>query len=364
MDIWRYFMNTKRLVTASIFALISTSVAQAADVMIPHQTAPVISSSVSKIPVDSSMWTGLYLGAQSGGFLGKTDVSLIHDGVHIPLAQDFSPKLSGFEGVGLYGGANIDLGEGFIFGVDTDFMWSGRKDTKTISLGISSIVPGGNLGTMSRRSEQSSSSSESSTAARPGAVSSAHAASGAGVGHGHHSGGSHGAAYSSHSSHSTERVVEHVVKVSGKNGTHVYDLEKVRQEISKLVLGEGGSIESFSHTLKQDWGGAARVRLGFSSGHIMPYIAGGLSYQKLRDIISGSFKKGEGKGLESQDLTDETKTMIGYTVGGGVDLTLAENVMLRAEYRYSDYGKKKFANEKLEIKYRTNDVRVGVAYKF
>ncbi|AQX30694.1 outer membrane protein [Bartonella schoenbuchensis] len=56
--------------------------------------------------------------------------------------------------------------------------------------------------------------------------------------------------------------------------------------------------------------------------------------------------------------------MVGYTLGGGVDFAMADNVILRAEYRYSDFGKQKFAKDKLELDYQTNDFRVGVAYKF
>ncbi|WP_422614300.1 outer membrane protein, partial [Bartonella schoenbuchensis] len=39
-------------------------------------------------------------------------------------------------------------------------------------------------------------------------------------------------------------------------------------------------------------------------------------------------------------------------------------VILRAEYRYSDFGKKSFINDNVEVDVKTNDFRVGVAYKF
>ncbi|WP_208442595.1 outer membrane protein, partial [Bartonella raoultii] len=52
------------------------------------------------------------------------------------------------------------------------------------------------------------------------------------------------------------------------------------------------------------------------------------------------------------------------TLGAGVDFAMTDNVLLRAEYRYSDYGKKKYFKDTAELQYRTNDFRVGVAYKF
>ncbi|WP_375706288.1 outer membrane protein, partial [Bartonella sp. AA2SXKL] len=87
-------------------------------------------------------------------------------------------------------------------------------------------------------------------------------------------------------------------------------------------------------------------------------------YTQLHDTISISIKKNDESVVASKNLTDEKKTMIGYTLGGGVDFAMTDNILLRAEYRYSDFGKKKFAKEKLEINYKTNDFRVGVAYKF
>ena len=41
--------------------------------------------------------------------------------------------------------------------------------------------------------------------------------------------------------------------------------------------------------------------------------------------------------------------------------------MLRLEYRYNNYGKKKATTEEKltrEVSYSTNDIRLGIAYKF
>ncbi|WP_455466350.1 outer membrane protein [Bartonella sp. B39] len=386
-------MNTKRLITASIFALISASATQAADVVIPHQPTPVTSSA---FVAPAFTWTGAYIGGQVGGFSSKTDTDVIDEGKSVPLIKDLSPKLSGFEGAGLYAGSNIDLGDNFVFGVDTDLIWSGQKYTKAVTLNISdnttverAVARSGRL----VRSAPESPASERPAPEQPG-TSVRHAAGGVGADRGHHDGspGGVGAGHGhygghpggmgaghyggyphgahphavGHNPHSAEGMVRNGARALGKdNGSgSLYGLEQLKREISELSHGQDGRIEALSHTLKQNWVGATRLRIGFAADRFMPYISGGVAYTKLQDIVSVSFKKENERNLESNNLVDETKTMVGYTLGGGIDFAVLDNVILRAEYRYSDFGKKKFAKEKFEIDFKTNDFRVGVAYKF
>ncbi|EJF80781.1 hypothetical protein MCO_00013 [Bartonella sp. DB5-6] len=128
---------------------------------------------------------------------------------------------------------------------------------------------------------------------------------------------------------------------------------------------QAGDKRTHSFTFKEKWAGATRVRIGFAAERIMPYVAGGIAYTQLQDIASVSITgKDTGKVIASGNLSDETKTFVGYTLGAGVDLAMSNNVIIRAEYRYSDFGKKKYSNDKYETSYKTNDFRVGVAYKF
>ncbi len=144
----------------------------------------------------------------------------------------------------------------------------------------------------------------------------------------------------------------------------VYGIEEVKKVAASLGVDQGGRAETLTHTLKQNWAGATRLRIGFAADRIMPYVAGGIAYTQLQDIVSISLKEQDGEAVSRKNLTNETKTMIGYTLGGGIDFAMTDNVLLRAEYRYSGFGKKKFAKEKLEVNYKTNDFRIGVAYKF
>ncbi len=148
---------------------------------------------------------------------------------------------------------------------------------------------------------------------------------------------------------------------------HIPYIKKMLTEAGIAVSNNDlkGAKRVHSFTFKEKWAGATRVRIGFAAERIMPYVAGGIAYTQLQDIGSISIKnKDSSKVIASGNLSDETKTFVGYTLGAGVDLAMTNNVVVRAEYRYSDFGKKKFTKGQLETSYKTNDFRVGVAYKF
>ncbi|WP_375634018.1 MULTISPECIES: outer membrane protein [unclassified Bartonella] len=293
-------MNTKSLIATSIAALISASAAQAADVIIPRETAPAV---IAAAP--SFSWTGFYLGGQVGNFSSKTKVTIPGEDEEL-FKKDNTPSPSGFMG-GIYAGSNVDLGNGLILGVETDAVWADREESKT---------------------------------ARE-------------------------------------------LTLTEKNAADFNNaLEKAKVELKDQQRFEIGDKVTEKHSYKEKWSGATRVRIGFAAvDRIMPYVAGGIAYAQVQGIQSVT-GKGERAKVEQNadvvenppvkqnvDLTggtwaDDTKTMVGFTIGGGVDFAMTDNVLLRAEYRYSDFGKKKFANDTREFNYKTNDFRVGVAYKF
>ncbi|WP_039760352.1 outer membrane protein [Bartonella queenslandensis] len=275
-------MIIKYLVSTYIFSLISISVLQAADSVIPEQPVPVIAA-----PTFS--WTGFYLGGQIGNFSDKTAESYAESetaGIWKPVGKENLPKLSGFIG-GVYAGSNIDIDDTFIIGIDTDIMWFGKKDMKDINLPKKS---------------------------------------------------------------STGKTPQPTEEINLTRDLHEDDLTT--------------HIKAIRHTLKQKWAGATRVKVGFAIERMMPYISGGIAYTQLQNIFT-AVADSENEEVNFSDwLHDEKKTMIGYTLGGGVDFAMTDNIIVRAEYRYSDFGKKKFVQDKVEMGYKTNDFRVGVAYKF
>lgn len=247
-------MKIKYLVAASVFALTAASGAQAADVVMAQEPAPVVVA-----PMFS--WTGFYAGGQIGGTWADTDVNAKgRDDVpgFAGFGKSFSPDPSGFMG-GLYAGYNFDLGNNIVLGAETDWVWADMDD-------------------------------------------------------------------SSKSTYLAGTADEFTVK--GKT--------------------------------KEKWAGATRARIGYAADRWMPYFAAGVAYAKVDSSVSFS----DAEGTYSKASGD--KTMTGYTLGAGVDYAMTDNVILRAEYRYSDFGDKDFGNDqfKYNVDYKTNDVRVGVAYKF
>ncbi|WP_375665382.1 outer membrane protein [Bartonella sp. TT121SHDZB] len=274
-------MITKYLTSTSIFSLISISIVQAADSVIPEQPVPVIAA-------PSFSWTGFYLGGQIGNFSGKTTANYLkkETGIWNPVEKENLPKLSGFIG-GIYAGYNININNGFIIGIDTDVMWSNKKKSKDIPL-------------PKNQTEETSKSLERTS----------------------------------------------------------YTRDSYEEESPALP------IEAIRNTLKQKWAGATRVKVGVPIERMMPYISGGIAYTQLRNTFTAVADSKNEEVDFSEWLHDEKKTMVGYTFGGGIDFAMTNNIIVRAEYRYSDLGKKKFIQDKIELNYKTNDFRVGVAYKF
>lgn len=109
-------------------------------------------------------------------------------------------------------------------------------------------------------------------------------------------------------------------------------------------------------TTQTRWTGATRARIGYAADRFLPYIAGGLAIGSFKDGLTTPFMEFK---------SDKVRT--GWTIGGGVDYAFTDNVILRAEYRYTDFGKQSFdLGNSLDFsrKLSSNDIRVGVAYKF
>ncbi len=311
------FMNTK-FITASVFSLISPSIVQAADVVAHEEPVHVTSKIVASSPFS---WGGVYFGGQVGGFSSK--ISAITRDVNIPLYPDeeskskpwvpiekqYIPELSGFIG-GFYAGVNFDLGNNFIVGIDTDMLLTEKKDTKTKFQADESNAGGPDTRGL----------------------------------------GTEGSGTDTEELGREEKSLKKAKLVRRQGRGFSRSVSEDKEEKDSLT---------FNHTLKQKWTGATRGRVGFSAGRVMPYIAGGVAYGQFQDILSIVITGGE----PFNRTSDATKTMIGYTLGGGVDFAMTDHLVVRAEYRYSDFGKKKFKDE-IEVKYKTNDFRAGIAYKF
>lgn len=119
---------------------------------------------------------------------------------------------------------------------------------------------------------------------------------------------------------------------------------------------EDDSTNDYS-AFESDWNGHVRGRLGFAFDRTLLFAAGGLA---ITDLKINDTDPGWG---------DDTKTHVGWTIGGGVEFAVSDSVVVRGEYLYDDYGSEDYKIDG-DYTYRAradltaSTVRIGVAYKF
>lgn len=104
-----------------------------------------------------------------------------------------------------------------------------------------------------------------------------------------------------------------------------------------------------------EWSGAVRARAGYAFDRFMPYIAGGVAFGDVKTSYSTG----------GYDFSN-SKTKTGWTIGAGLDYAATDNILLRFEYRYTDFGHNDFDYQDISLRnsVKTNDIRLGIAYKF
>ncbi|QFR32891.1 outer membrane protein [Ancylobacter sp. TS-1] len=128
---------------------------------------------------------------------------------------------------------------------------------------------------------------------------------------------------------------------------------------NNIVLGaeadfQGSDIKDssiYGYESKLDYFGTVRARLGYAMGNVLPYVTGGLAWghHEVSDNLLG---------LSSD------KTLVGWTVGGGLEYALTNNWTVKAEYLYMDLGDDYYDSIGDKSGLTANIVRAGVNYKF
>jgi outer membrane immunogenic protein len=140
----------------------------------------------------------------------------------------------------------------------------------------------------------------------------------------------------------------------------------------QLVLGLEGDINyggikgshatddgtNFVHSGKLNWFGAGRLRAGLAFDRLMPFVAGGVAIGDYKVHLD-----------HNGDISNNADTLVGWTLGAGADYAFSDRLFARLEYRYTDYGTLKgtfdnFPNEQIRAKLTTNDIRLGLSYRF
>ncbi len=104
-----------------------------------------------------------------------------------------------------------------------------------------------------------------------------------------------------------------------------------------------------------NWLGTFRGRLGIAADRFLPYVTGGLAFGDIQASTPG--------------FAGATSTQAGWTVGGGIEMSLAGNWSAKAEYLYVDLGKFNCGTSCSllttdNVSFHTNLLRAGINYRF
>ncbi|MBZ9819315.1 outer membrane protein [Mesorhizobium sp. CA4] len=107
------------------------------------------------------------------------------------------------------------------------------------------------------------------------------------------------------------------------------------------------------------WFGSTRLRAGYAFDRFLPFVTGGVAFARYSG--ASNFPGGS---------SEISGTRAGWTIGAGLEYAMTDNLIGRVEYRYSDYGRESvsspfsFPTQAARLDLNTNDVRVGLSYKF
>lgn len=98
--------------------------------------------------------------------------------------------------------------------------------------------------------------------------------------------------------------------------------------------------------------GTVRARAGLAVDRFMPYVTGGFAWANAS--ISAS------SGAATVEVDD---TYYGWVVGGGVEYAVLDNLSVKAEYLYTDFGAADFGSG-IDVNLNSHAVRAGVNFHF
>ena len=126
------------------------------------------------------------------------------------------------------------------------------------------------------------------------------------------------------------------------------------------VSGDGGSAPPqpvIAYEYDLIWNAHLRGRIGLPVDQALFYLAGGLAVASHTLTV-----------IELQYEGGGTQVHVGWTAGFGAEIVVADNIVLRAEYLYDDYGTKTYTTEvpddEYEVGITAHTVRAGIAVTF
>jgi len=131
-------------------------------------------------------------------------------------------------------------------------------------------------------------------------------------------------------------------------------------QMGNIVLGVEGDVDwsnisgsaacgGTTCSVRNDWLGTARGRLGYAFDRFMPYVTGGAAFGSIKTDVAGF-----GGGSTNR---------AGWTVGGGIEAALAGPWTAKVEYLHVDLGRGGSVLGS-DASFHTDLVRGGINYRF
>jgi outer membrane immunogenic protein len=140
-------------------------------------------------------------------------------------------------------------------------------------------------------------------------------------------------------------------------------------DAKSVVLSDKASVPMnvwyAANTLEQKINGHVRLRAGLTDGPVFGYVAGGLAIASTKLQVDGFCPPALYTG-------EASKTLIGGTIGAGVEYKISDALSVRAEYLFDIYGHATLSPsvdqpegnwQDRELDLNTNTFRVAVDYR-
>src|SRR5215216_5077620 len=118
-----------------------------------------------------------------------------------------------------------------------------------------------------------------------------------------------------------------------------FDATRIRE----TFIAPAGTLAPFfpgdSIFLRNRWQASVRGRLGYAFDRWLVYATGGVAFADVRATVGFAPVPFAAPTL----FLEDSQTLIGGTVGGGVDYAITNNLSLGVEYRFSRFGHENFA---------------------
>ncbi len=148
---------------------------------------------------------------------------------------------------------------------------------------------------------------------------------------------------------------------------------------SAFSVDEFDSFATLNYRVQLTWSGEVRGRFGYVSNDWLFYGTGGVAFQHVK--VSGSSQYIEGCDCDNVSILgqlSQSKVLVGYVVGAGVEQLTGRSWTWRLEYLFADFGRQNFGtsfvgtdsfstfvgNQPLNVKLQTHTVRVGLTKLF